>query len=127
MKMKCPCNPLKSFSFCCEKFLKNAANPQSPEELMRSRYSAYALGNMDYIQQTMLSPAADNFNLEEAIESTKKTRFTRLKVMKTWFENENGFVEFKAKYFVEKKCFVLHEKSEFHKVDGKWFYVDGES
>ena len=36
-----------------------------------------------------------------------------------------GFVEFKAYFIEDNQQYILHEKSEFHCFDDRWYYVDG--
>ena len=62
----CPCGAKESYHECCEIFHNGLQNPQSPEALMRSRYSAYALKNLTYIKNTMTGKAALGFSLNEA-------------------------------------------------------------
>ena len=51
-KEKCPCCSDKSFLDCCQPFILGLKKPSSPEELMRSRYSAYANCEVDYLYNT---------------------------------------------------------------------------
>lgn len=122
----CPCGSQLQYANCCGLYIKNKMNAPSPETLMRSRYTAYTQANIDYIEKTMMGPAAKNFNRESAKQWAETVKWQRLKVIsapKTI--NDEGFVEFKAYYKVQGRSHVLHEISEFHKVDGQWFYVDG--
>ncbi len=47
----CPCHSLKPYEKCCKTFINEVVFPQSPEQLMRSRYTAYTQANMDYIEK----------------------------------------------------------------------------
>lgn len=51
-KKTCPCGSRKVFSQCCQPFHEGKALPPTAEALMRSRYSAYATKNVDYIVDT---------------------------------------------------------------------------
>ncbi|SRR5579883_3498066 len=121
----CPCGSGKIYSDCCGIFISGQKMPSTPEELMRSRYTAYTQANIDYISRTMKSPAADGFDAHAASAWAKRVKWIKLDVVKTVLNGEKGFVEFRA-YFNEKnkKC-VIHELSEFHQIEGTWFYVDG--
>ena len=68
----CPCGTGKTYLDCCGIFISNQKIPSTPEELMRSRYTAYNQVNIDYIVHTMKSPAADNFDAETTQEWAKK-------------------------------------------------------
>ncbi|NPA11057.1 MAG: hypothetical protein GXO62_02315 [Epsilonproteobacteria bacterium] len=119
----CPCNSGKKYKNCCFRWHKlgTAANAL---ELMRSRYSAYALGNADYIIKTTHpgSPHYENDIKEwkQSIKNFANSDFKKLEIIE-FIDGENeAFVEFKA-YIND---YVMHEKSRFIK-EGKWYYVDG--
>lgn len=121
----CPCGKELSYQQCCSQFIDGSTLPQTPEELMRSRYTAYTQANIDYIVKTMLSPAADDFDPASAKEFAKRCEWLKLEIFETSQQNTIGFVEFLAHFSQNKKRHVIHEKSEFHLMDGKWYYVDG--
>lgn len=125
--MKCVCNSAKEYDNCCGRFLSGDAVPATPEELMRSRYTAYTQTNMDYIVRTMKSPAADHFDEKEAADWARATTWLSLEIPNTSQEGDKGFVEFIVNFLLESKRYILHELSEFHFIDGQWFYVDGKS
>ncbi len=110
----CPCGAGKAYLECCGIFISNQKVPSTPEELMRSRYTAYTQINLDYIARTMKSPAADNFDREEVQEWAKAVSWTGLEIINTGTECNKGIVEFRAHYYVDGKKQVLHEISEFN-------------
>lgn len=125
MKPFCPCNPTTPYESCCAKYHSNQSLPQTPEQLMRSRYSAYTQANIDYIALTMQSPASDNFDKPSAAQWAKQVKWQKLEVIKSSQEGDIGFVEFIAYFKENGRQLKLHELSEFHRIDGKWFYVSG--
>lgn len=122
---QCPCGTKKDYSDCCEVFILNKKNAATPEELMRSRYSAYTQADMSYIERTMKSPAADNFNAVEAEIWSKQNHWIRLEIVNTSLKEQMGYVEFLAHYYLNSKHHVLHENSEFKFEERQWFYVNG--
>ncbi len=122
---RCPCGTGKTYLDCCGIFISNQKLPSTPEELMRSRYTAYNQVNIDYIMHTMKSPAADNFDAKAVQESAKKIKWTGLEIVKTTYDSTQGVVEFFAYYYIDNKKHVLHEISEFNFENGKWYYVNG--
>jgi SEC-C motif-containing protein len=126
-KSLCPCASQKLFSVCCGPFLNGAEIPSHPEQLMRSRYTAYFLTDLKYIQKTMQGKALLNFNLKEALVHAKQCRWISLNVLNSSVEDNKkvGTVEFMAEYRSYGKITTMHEKSEFHFIEGKWFYVSG--
>jgi SEC-C motif-containing protein len=122
---QCPCGTGKAYLNCCGIFISQQKIPPTPEALMRSRYTAYTQANIDYIVETMKSPAADNFNVEDARAWAKEIDWAGLNVLHTTHDAKKGIVEFQAFYFVDGKKNSLHEVSEFIFENDKWFYVNG--
>lgn len=129
----CPCHSNKLFNKCCDRFLNAGLYPKTPEQLMRSRYSAYALGGYgDYLLNTWLPATSQGLSAEQL--SAKESEWTDLIVLAKSQKGDDGFVEFKAYYIdrdksdsiVDKDKKVLHEKSVFKRIQGKWLYVGGE-
>ena len=119
----CPCNPGKLFKFCCEPLLLGKIVAKTPVQLMRSRYSAYALGGYgEYLLETWLPSAAAG--LSSASLSVRSIDWMGLNVVSKSQQGESGFVEFKAVYLDESgESAVHHEKSVFTRINGRWFYI----
>lgn len=121
----CPCGTGKLFSECCEPYINEQSFPAKPEELMRSRYTAYSLKNIAYIEKTMKPPANIGFDAAETLNWAKDVTWLKLEIIKTQTEIPHGTVEFIAHYRYLNEPHVLHEKSEFVLENNRWFYVDG--
>lgn len=121
----CPCGSQQSYELCCAPFIEGAKFPETPEELMRSRYSAYTQAKVEYIAATMKGKAALGFDLEEARLWAGSVKWVGLRVLGSSREDERGFVEFKATYSQGNKKHYMHELSEFHLENQRWYYVDG--
>lgn len=122
----CPCGSQNKYELCCGVFIENNQSPQTPEQLMRSRYTAYTLGRIDYIKQTMKGKPLIAFNESEAKEWAQGISWMGLNVIQTYMENpDKGFVEFIASFLDRNQLKTIHELSEFQKEDSTWFYVDG--
>jgi SEC-C motif domain protein len=122
----CPCGTGKIYDICCGIFICKQQLPATPEALMRSRYTAYNLLDIDYIIKTMRQPAADQFDANIAYEWAKKAKWTGLNIIKTSQDANQGIVEFIASYTFDNKQHVLHEISQFHLDNGQWYYIDGD-
>ena len=121
----CPCGSNIFYAACCGPFLSHHQIPSTPEALMRSRYTAYFMGNIDYIVETMKSPASDRFDPISARERANKIKWLELNVVNASHDKNTGTVEFYASYADGQKTRVLHEISRFILEQGKWFYVSG--
>ena len=118
----CYCHSGKSFESCCEVFLKKQSFPLIPEQLMRSRYSAYVLQNAAYLMATTHVSQRKYYSKSEILKWSKSNTWLKLEVLNA-LENR---VEFKAYYLDEKlEAKVHHEQSTFKKEDHLWYYVDG--
>ncbi|MFI4957445.1 MAG: YchJ family protein [Gammaproteobacteria bacterium] len=117
----CPCG-LGQYESCCGPYITGTALPETPEALMRSRYTAYTQGNIDYIVATQSGPAADDYSPEDARIWAKSLKWEGLEVFNTETSGDIGFVRFDASYQMDRKHYVLSEYSQFHRVDGRWIY-----
>jgi len=91
--MICPCCSAKSFAKCCEPLLLGTRPASNSEALMRSRYSAFCLKNMDYIEATFHPSSRKSFDRASNTQWAEAARFEGLRILKS---SENGIW-----YFVE--------------------------
>ena len=126
--MSCPCGKGSSTEECCGRFISGDAQPATAEELMRSRFTAYALGEIDYIVATHDPEAADQVDREHAEQWSKQSTWHGIEVLSTEAgeaDDDQGEVEFIARYEVRGKRFSHHERAQFRKHKGHWTFVDG--
>jgi len=124
----CPCTSDKSFEECCEPYLSGISTPPTPEQLMRSRYTAYTVGNIDYVMSTMKGKVLAEFDKEEAIRWANNSDWEKLVSIdapNVAEDAKEGVVEFVAHYSVKGESHEFHERSHFIKEKGRWFYTDG--
>ena len=121
--MNCPCCSGKSYEECCRPFHLKEKFPATAEALMRSRFSAFALPNGEYLMETTL-PAKRKFHDRDELQKWGEINiWTQLEIIKKPAEN---LVQFKACYTDEEGLpQVHHELSLFKKVDKRWYYVSG--
>lgn len=123
--IECPCGSGKRHDACCGLYLGRQAQPATAESLMRSRYSAYVLGEEEYLLATWhQSTRPSQLNLS-AERQTKWLGLKVINVIEDKIRNE-GMVEFVARYKVNGRAHRLHESSRFVRENGVWFYLDGE-
>lgn len=124
----CPCGSKKDYSQCCGLYIESTELAPTPEALMRSRFSAYCAGNIDYIKNTMREAALLQFDEISVRKRAKEIEWQGLTIIDTFHRNgpEQGFVQFLASYKEDGHLHYLHELSEFKRHDNKWYYVDGE-
>lgn len=125
--MECPCGTQKSYESCCQRFILEQEFPLSAEQLMRSRYTAFVLSDVAYIQKTMKPPASNDFNKEDTLRWLKKIKWIGLKIVKTeTLMISPNYVEFCAQYIENDTLKTIHERSEFNHMEGRWYYTTGE-
>ena len=124
--VECYCGSKNEYSFCCEPFITGNERPTTLEVLMRSRYTAYCLANINYIQQTMRGRALIYFDAMDAKRWANRVHWIKLEVLNKILDNPHkGYVEFIATFVDNCHLKSIHEKSEFIQEDGRWYYVDG--
>ncbi len=126
LQYPCPCGSAKRFEICCEPFISGKKFPRTAKALMRSRYTAYTLVNIDYIEQTARGKAAEKFNPLSARQWAEQNSWLGLQVIQTKkgkATDGSGWVEFIAHYKDASGEHELHELSKFQKIDGRWYYV----
>lgn len=127
--MNCHCCSNKSFAECCEPFLNGTAKPLTAEQLMRSRYSAYVVVNVEYLVRSTHPSTRKLYESQSVKEWSESSVWQKLEIISTsqgGAKDKKGMVEFKA-YYLDKneKLQIHHEHSNFVKELGKWFFVDG--
>ncbi len=126
MTETCLCDSGQPFKKCCERFLNKSAVAATPKQLMRSRYTAYALGNYgEYLMNTWLPESSKGHTV--ASLSEKNMEWVKLEILNSQQKADEGKVEFNAYYKSDDDSpGILHEKSAFRRIDGCWYYVEGE-
>jgi SEC-C motif-containing protein len=124
--MGCFCGSGKDETLCCLRYIHYGDMAPNPEALMRSRYSAYALGSGRYLVDTTLKKNRYEDDVNLISSHAKSVQWLRLEVLDASEDGRDGYVEFKAYFKEDAKIHVHHEKSVFLKVEGQWFYDQGE-
>ncbi|AFY00991.1 YchJ family protein [Bdellovibrio bacteriovorus] len=123
--MKCPCGSEKTYSECCGVYHSGKALAPTAEALMRSRYSAFAKNQMEYLQDTTDPQTLDQIDEEANREWAERAKFLKLEIVHAEEKGTKGTVEFKAYYNVDDEDFIHHEVSLFRKQAGEWFFKSG--
>ena len=123
----CPCGRGLPYAQCCGRYVEDFEGLPAPdaEALMRSRYSAYARRDAAYLLRTWHSSTRPAV-LE--LEQDAGLRWLGLKILNCsagGAGDEEGTVEFVARYKVAGKAGRMHEISRFAREEGAWRYLDG--
>jgi len=117
----CPCGSDRNFGNCCQPLLQQITLPSTAEQLMRSRYTAFVLGDENYLRYSW-HPDSRPRNIHLQAD----TRWLGLNIKTTTGgqpEDSEGTVEFVARYKTGGKATRLHENSRFVRSEGRWVYL----
>lgn len=119
---RCPCLSGEAYGGCCGPSHRGEADAPTAERLMRSRFSAYAVGDAAYVLRTWHpSTRPASLDLDPGL------RWYRLDIVgasRGGLLDQDGTVEFRARYRHPDGAGEQHELSRFRRVDGRWVYVD---
>lgn len=117
----CPCGRLKKYTLCCGVYIQEGLAAPDPEALMRSRYTAFCLNDLNYLKKTW---HPDTY--PEDLADDEPSNWVGLEIIDSSYEGDEAEVEFRAKLIFDNKLEILHEISQFDKIDGLWLYHSGE-
>ena len=125
---QCPCCSGNEYDLCCKPFHKGKVAP-TPLTLMRSRFAAYALGDIAYVMKTWdkrspLRPKNTKAWRADLTQFAQSTDFVGLKIMADSAEDKTGTVTFKALLFQNGQDISYIEQSFFNKQGNRWVYYD---
>jgi len=121
--LPCLCKSGKAYQDCCMPFHQLTLKPNTCEQLMRSRYSAFCLQLGEYLFSTYHPDFRGDLNVSQLSE--KSLDWKNLQIIKSDTGTTQGFVEFKAWYKQGAELNYHHEHSRFVKEHDQWFYCDG--
>jgi SEC-C motif-containing protein len=124
----CPCGSGIAFSACCEPFITQKASPSTALALMRSRYSAYATGAVDYLVKSC-EGGTEGVDREATRRWAEGSKWLGLRIIRSdggGLADDTGIVEFVATYVQGGLKDDHHEVAKFVKKDGSWLYTEGD-
>ncbi|WBB68580.1 YchJ family protein [Micromonospora sp. WMMD812] len=120
----CPCGSGQPYAECCGPLHRGEADAATAEALMRSRFSAFAVGDASYLLRSWhVSIRPARLDLDPA------QRWTRLEIVDTdrgGLFDSTGTVEFRAHYRAGGRVGTQTERSRFVRAGGRWVYLDAE-
>lgn len=125
----CPCGSQRPYEDCCGPFHRGTTQPLTAEALMRSRYSAFVLHHAVYLVATLHPDRRSPNEIQTLRQSFDNTQWEGLIILhceKGQQDDQEGIVEFVARYRNDGHPGTLHERSRFIKTGEQWLYVEGE-
>lgn len=124
----CPCGNTQQYDECCGRYISGQFTAPTAEALMRSRYTAYVLAEISYLEQTLHPDSRKDFDPVNAEKWAKNSSWLGLEIIEIVGGKENdteGTVEFIARYSDGQGTVNHHEISSFRKEENRWYFVDG--
>ena len=125
----CPCASGKPYGECCEPIIKGTRQAATAVELMRARYSAYAVGDVKFLYNSSGPKVQGEFDEKSTREWSKSATWNGIEVTETERGGEadaDGYVSFIARYTANNQACEHRERSYFKKIDGVWRFIDGQ-
>jgi len=125
----CPCASGKTFGECCGPILDGSRKAATAAELMRARFSAYAVCDVDFLFNSSGPEVRGEFDAKTTREWSKSATWQGLEVLETErgeAGDEDGYVAFVARYTANGQACEHRERSYFKKIDGEWRFIDGQ-
>ena len=117
----CPCGSSIEFFKCCEPYLNDKVPCTTPEQLMRSRYTAFSLNYPDYLLHTSSIQLKAELSRQSLVDTIEVFSFIKLEVIET----KDNFVTFHAHLLNDNEYHQLKETSTFVQEQGLWKYDSG--
>ncbi|MCU1406290.1 MAG: zinc-binding protein [Glaciihabitans sp.] len=120
---RCPCLSGETFGECCGPFHRGSALAPTAERLMRSRYSAFVVGDADYLLATW-----DPRTRPAQLDLDRHTRWFGLDIVGRTgggMLDSTGTVDFIAHFRSDGEVGAQRENSRFVRDGTRWLYLDG--
>ncbi len=120
----CPCQSQKNYSNCCQPLHQNQ-NAHQAEDLMRSRYSAYVLGLIDYLVATTLPSQQAALNIDSMKQWSTDSTWLGLTIDdKADLDTNHATVTFTATWQEHGETYSHQERSIFVLHNNAWYFID---
>ncbi|MBC8019130.1 MAG: YchJ family protein [Verrucomicrobia bacterium] len=124
----CYCGSGATYSDCCEPIINGVQSAETAEQLMRARYSAYVVAQMDFIFETTHPDQRQGYDHAGTRQWAESSEWLGLEIVGTTKggqEDDGGEVEFIARFREKDVLREHHENAQFKKLSGRWYFSDG--
>jgi len=125
MSSPCPCGSSRPYAECCEPLITGKKNPATAEELLRSRYTAFAKAEISYIIETTHPRMRTTLNEEEIRRWAVTSQWEKFEILNQRTVDDKVEIEFVATYTQKGNHNRHHEIAVFSKDKGRWYFEDG--
>lgn len=124
----CPCGSGTPYAVCCEPIITGSRAAATAEELMRARYTAHVKVQIDFIHASTHPEHRQGLDRESTQRWAENATWLGLEILDTALggkDDQNGEVEFIARFRDQDEIRVHHERAQFQREEGGWYFTDG--
>ncbi len=125
----CPCGSGQEYAACCEPIISGKKAAETAEQLMRARYTAHDKVEIDFLYESIHPNFRQGFDHKGSRDWAEKSEWLSLEVVDRVAggpEDETGEVEFIARFRLNGDTRSYHERGQFERKDGTWYFTDGD-
>ncbi len=131
--MSCDCGSEKTYELCCEPLIRGERKAESPEALMRARYSAYVRGEIDFLIESQSPDKREELDRSDMETWSKESEWLGLRILECKGAEDApddvsrespATVEFLAMYRRQGQEIPHHELASFIREGGTWYFDD---
>ncbi|RYY78025.1 MAG: YchJ family protein [Moraxellaceae bacterium] len=122
----CPCGSLQSYRQCCQPLHESSQVAISAEQLMRSRYAAFVMGEIDYIVQTTVPAQQGLLDVQAITDWSQQNQWLGLSIIASQpdVKPRHAHVEFVARFKDQQGEQQHRELSSFVHSGTRWYFLD---
>lgn len=125
---QCPCASGQEYEACCGAIITAKRAAPTAEALMRSRYSAFVKGEIDYLRESLHPESRRDYDPVSTRQWAEQAEWEKLEVINTTgggTDDHEGAIEFITTYRQKGARIAHHELAHFNRLQGRWYYTDG--
>ena len=124
----CPCQSGKEYEACCGPIIKGERAADTAEALMRSRYTAFAKGEVGYLEHSLHPDHRGDYDPAATRHWADNSEWLKLEIIDVkdgGVSDDRGTIEFIATFRQNDVTHDHREVAEFERLNGRWYYTDG--
>lgn len=126
----CPCGHTLAYAECCGRWFAQDERPDDVVTLMRARYTAHVVGEIDFIVATHHPATRNEVDENATARWAAESDWLGLDIRGSEQggpSDEHGKVEFVARYRDSaRRRHTHHERAIFERYHGQWYFRDAE-
>lgn len=125
----CPCASGREYSQCCEPLILGHKPAETAEQLMRARYSAHVKVEIDFLFASTHPDHREGYDHQGTRTWAEQSTWHGLEIQKInagGMEDSKGDVEFIARFRDKNGLRTHHERAQFERKGGQWFFTRGD-